>query len=236
MHATLMREIKRNPLIPGLDSRRTGGSRTRLRRHNARTRPGLRSSAANIPLRAEIRLPPRMRAAHTLRNCEPQRSRRLLRPGRAGAHPPPRPRRPGRAAGIGARQPGLPPAVGLSARPRRPVRRARGPLASRGLLLARGLRGPRRRDRRGLQRLPDRARAVPVRVPRLLRPRAPRRPRVHAGGAAAGGRVRVRPPGAAPHRGQHPARQPRLYRARARRGIPPGGVLAALPADRRPLA
>ena len=44
------------------------------------------------------------------------------------------------------------------------------------------------------------------------------------------------PLGAAPARGQHPARQPAVDRARARRRLPARGLLAALPADRRPVA
>ena len=59
----------------------------------------------------------------------------------------------------------------------------------------------------------------------LMRRRAPGRPR-----------LRVRPARAAPHRGEHPARQRRLDRARPRRRLPPRGLLAALPADRRPVA
>ena len=41
---------------------------------------------------------------------------------------------------------------------------------------------------------------------------------------------------AAPARGEHPARQRAVDRAGARRRLPAGGLLAALPADRRPLA
>ena len=44
---------------------------------------------------------------------------------------------------------------------------------------------------------------------------------------------RARP---APHRGEHPARQRAVDRVGPRRGVPPGGLLAALPADRRPVA
>ena len=52
----------------------------------------------------------------------------------------------------------------------------------------------------------------------------------------AGARLRLRPALAAPDRGEHPARQRRLDRAGARRRLPPRGLLAALPADRRPVA
>ena len=55
-------------------------------------------------------------------------------------------------------------------------------------------------------------------------------------GPAARPRLRVRPALAPPHRGEHPARQRRLHRPRPRRGLPPRGLLAALPADRRPVA
>ena len=45
-----------------------------------------------------------------------------------------------------------------------------------------------RRDRRRVHHLPDRPRRLPVRLPRLLRPRAPRRPGPDARGARAGAR------------------------------------------------
>ena len=47
---------------------------------------------------------------------------------------------------------------------------------------------------------------------------------------------RVRGPAAAPDRGQHPARQPRVDRARTGRRLPARGLLAPVPEDRRALA
>ena len=94
----------------------------------------------------------------------------------------------------------------------------------------------RRRHRGRADPLPDRPRRLPVRLPRLLRARAPRRPGPDARGDGADGRARVRAARAAPAGGQHPARQRRLDRARALRRLPARGLLAALPADRRPVA
>ena len=71
-----------------------------------------------------------------------------------------------------------------------------------------------RRDRGRVHDLPDRPRRLPVRLPRLLRPRAPRRPGPDARGARADPRPRVRAARPAPHRGEHPARQPAVDRAR----------------------
>ena len=134
----------------------------------------------------------------------------------------------------GPREPRAAPPVDLSARARGPVRRPPVALRARRLRLPRRGRG--RRPRRHLHDLPDRPRLLPVRLPRLLRGRAPRRQGAHAGGDGARPRLRVRHARPPPHRGQHPARQRPLHRAGPRRRVPPGGLLAALPPDRRPLA
>src|SRR5262249_7695184 len=96
--------------------------------------------------------------------------RRARRPARAGARGP--------AGGPGARSPGPSPAppVDVPAGARRPVRRALLALAPRRLPVPALLPARQRRDRGRLHGLPDRPRRVPVRLPRLLRARAPRRP------------------------------------------------------------
>ena len=93
-----------------------------------------------------------------------------------------------------------------------------------------------RRHRRRLHDLADRARLLPVRLPRLLRERAPRRQGADGASRWRSCSTTLRPALAPPARGEHPARQRAVDRARPRRRLPAGGLLAALPADRRPLA
>ena len=83
-----------------------------------------------------------------------------------------------------------------------------------------------RRDHRRVHDLPDRPRRLPVRLPRLLRPRAPRRPGPDARGARADPRPLLRPARPAPGRGQHPARQ---RSRRSRWPAAPGSASRASP-------
>ena len=75
----------------------------------------------------------------------------------------------------GRGEPRAAPAVDLPARAPRPVRGALRPLAARRLRVPARLPARGRRDRGRADRLPDRPRRLPVRLPRLLRPPAPRR-------------------------------------------------------------
>ena len=120
-----------------------------------------------------------------------------------------RARRPRDVPAHGAREPRPAPAVDLSARAPRPVRRPRRARDARGLRLPGRLPGRGRRPRGHLHDLPDRARLLPVRLPRLLRGRAPRGQGPHARGHGARPGLRVRHARAAPARGATSSRATR---------------------------
>ena len=83
-----------------------------------------------------------------------------------------------------------------------------------------------------VQPVADLLRAVPQRVPGLLRVRAVRAGRGYMReGLELPADARVRRPGAAPRGGQHPAGERGLPRPGAGRRVPPGGLLAPVPAD-----
>ena len=80
------------------------------------------------------------------------------------------------------------------------------------------------------------ARRIPERLPRLLRVRAVRGPRYMREAPCRSCSARLRPARAPPAGGEHPAGQRAVPRAGRGDRLPPGGILAALPQDRRSVA
>ena len=91
------------------------------------------------------------------------------------------------------------------------------------------------RSRACCRPLPDRPRRLPVGLPGLLRARAPRRPGPHARGDGPDRHARAARPAPARRRTSPPGNGPRSPRS-PRSRVPARGLLAALPADRRPVA